>query len=201
MVLCSNLHAIQLEALQHGTPVYHHATPFHRNSLDGLRILEPSGHHYALAMDRVQSDREPMSSFNKQSQMHKNEYYNSQVRVASSSAPVHAEMSSETTPTSHQAPSGGGVPSHSGANAHQRTPAPEQRNMHALAGSLESLTTHDVSKSQPATSSNARMSDPEHGNSGDYALPPRQFSNTSRYRIIIYIRVFIKCNSSEALST
>jgi len=184
---CSNLHAIQLEALQHGTPVYHHATPFHRNSLDGLRILEP-GSHYAL-MDRMQPDREQISSFNKQSQMHRNEYYNSQVRVASASAQAHADMSSETPSASHQAPSGGAVPPHSGANSHQRTPAaPEQRNLHALAGSLESLTTHDASKSQPATSSNARTSDPEHGTSGDYALPPRQFSNTSRYGYIVIVQ-------------
>lgn len=175
--------------LQHGAPVYHHATPFHRNSLEGVRLLETTG-HYPMPVDRPSSDREPAATaFGKQSGggLHKSEYYNSQVRgggVTAAAASVAARPDDSGAAASHSTVSVSVTTPHGAAIAHQRASgAPEQSKLHmALEESMDSLAVHDVaaSRGQPVTSSIMRMTESGHIISSDYALPPRQFSNMSR---------------------
>lgn len=166
--------------LQHSTPVYHHTAPFHRNSLEGVRLLEPTA-QYPMSVDRpATTDREPVVSFGKQSGgMHKNEYYNSQVRGATTASVVtqHEEFGAAR---SHLA--GGVAVTPLGAIAsHQRTSGVDQSNLRTLEGSLDGLTVHEMTvKNQPMTPSIMRMTESGHMIPSDFALPPRQFSNTSR---------------------
>lgn len=168
--------------LQHGAPVYHHTTPFHRNSLEGVRLLETTS-HYQMQVDRPSSDREPAATaFSKQSGggLHKSEYYNSQVHGGGVMTATSVAAQPEDSAASH--PTGSvSVTPHGAANAHQRASVDQSNLLHALEESMESLAVHDAAaKGQPATSSLLRMTESGHIISSDYALPPRQFSNMSR---------------------
>lgn len=183
-----NLHTIPVEMLQHSAPVYHHATPFHRNSLEGVRLLETTG-HYPMQVDRPSSDRDPAATaFGKQSGggLHKSEYYNSQVRsgVTAAAASVTAQPEDSGATTSHSTGSVSVTPHGAAIAHHQRASgAVEQSKLHALDESMDSLAVHDVaSKGQPVTSTIMRMTESGHIISSDYALPPRQFSNMSRQK-------------------
>lgn len=169
---------------QHSTtPVYHHATPFHRNSLEGVRLLEPTTHYPPMAVDRpATADREPAAAFGKQSGgMHKNEYYNSQVRGATTASVVTQQEEFGAVP-SHLTTCGVAMAPVGAITSHQRTSGVEQSNARTLEGSLDSLTVHEmVAKNQTMTPSIMRMTESGHMIPSDFALPPRQFSNTSRW--------------------
>lgn len=206
-----NFHTIPLEALQPNTQVYHHhSSPFHRNNMDGVRIIDQSNFYpqVARAVDRTPvSERDETNMFSKQSGgggggggMQKNE-----LRFAASSS-VSASQSDDVQrhhqqqqQQHHHASGGGSQMSQSNAGTTRSNVMPlmrtssEQTNLHKIVdGSMESLTFHDNEsiKFQPMTTNvnvavvGGKTSDAEHNNVNvDYALlPSRQYINTSRQK-------------------